>query len=311
MILNILMRKYVDNGNEIKIENIDSLDDIKVNDEASLSIDGSTTNTGIAIIREIDGKLLYTISVSRGSAENAVKYKVNLKKVVYKLFENNRSIKKVYYEEPFLGYVASAVNLLMLRTFVEELIIENEPELNYIKHVEISNKKWKKIFLYPDKCVGNSQLEKEMVRDKAISYIPCLMGVTQDEIDAFAMGYSAVVLMQGNGDELKSKKKSRGFKYNIRFIGANEDEDALAEFFDIYDGDKKLLENGIKFITINSKSNFNEKVYEAMGDEDKIIIAKFSSNSHGNIILEHKIGHLAMSYKYIYAIIWRKTRKRS
>ena len=44
-------------------------------------------------------------------------------------------------------------------------------------------------------------------------------------------------------------------------------------------------------------------------DDDKILIIKFSSKHHGNIVLEHRIGQLAAQYEYIYAIVWRVTRK--
>lgn len=289
------------------------IEDIVVNNYAILSIDGSTTNSGLAIMRESDGALMYTMKATRdASGETPVHYKVRLKRTVYDILVRNKFIKQVYYEEPVVANIASVANLFMLRTFIEELIIENEPELDYIKHYEISNMRWKKEFLAPDKVPQGTEKQKAAVREKMEKYLPFLSAVTQDEIDAICMGFVVSQYTSKNqdaGEELQSKKKHRPFQYNIEFIGANEDDGMLDSFCGAYTGPKKLIENGIKFTEIVGKTNFNKHIYEQMGDDDKIIVVKFPSKTHGDLILEHRVGYLSAQYEYMYAIVWRKTRK--
>lgn len=287
-----------------------SADKVVLANKSIISIDGSTSNTGVAILRESDGALLYTIACSRENGESPVRYKVQLKKFVESLVKSNRTIENIYYEEPCIGYASAVSNLFMLRTFVEEMKIENEPELDYLKHMEINNMKWKSLFLAPAKCPQGTDLQKKAVRDKLLLYMPYLKSVTQDEIDAIAMGFVATTkLREGTDEQLQSKKAAKPFKYNIEFIGAEEDDDMLQEFYDVYKGPESLLQNGIKLDEVPSRAKFDKRIYELMGQDDKILILKFPSNKHGNIILEHRIGHLAATFSYIYAIVWRKNRK--
>lgn len=290
-----------------------ALEDINVQQYAVLSIDGSTSNSGLAILRESDGALMYSMCATRDtSGETPVHYKIRLKRQVADILRRNKYIQQVYYEEPVVANITSVANLFMLRTFIEEMIIENEPEFDYIKHYEISNMKWKKLFLAPDKVPTGTENQKKAVRNKVELSLPFLNKVTQDEIDAICMGYIACVHLINGGEagELESKKKVRPFKYNVNFIGADKDDDMLTEFYDIYNGPEKLLENGINFSEISGKTNFEKHIYQTMGpDDDKILIIKFSSKHHGNIVLEHRIGQLAAQYEYIYAIVWRVTRK--
>lgn len=289
-----------------------ALEDIRVNNYAVLAIDGSTTNSGLAILRESDGAILYSMCATRDSSgETPVHYKIRLKRQVADILRRNKFITQVYYEEPVIANITAVANLFMLRTFIEEMIIENEPEFDYIKHYEVSNMRWKKEFLAPDKVPSGTENQKKAVRAKIESGLPFLCKVTQDEIDAICMGYVACKFLMNNqsGDDLKSKKKARAFKYNITFIGAEKDDDMLVELWDIYKGPEKLMENGISFTEINGKTNFEKHIYETMGDDDKVLIIKFSSKHHGNIVLQHHIGNLAAMYPYIYAVVWRVSRK--
>lgn len=287
-----------------------TISEVKVSSECIMSIDGSTSNTGVAIIRKADSALQFSCAFKREEGETPVQYKVRLKKKIEGIILNNTLIEHIYYEEPFVGYASSVANLMMLRTFVEELIVENEPVLNYIKHKEINNKKWKKLFLLPEKCPIGTDLEKKAVKDKLLKYMPALDGISQDEIDAIAMGMVAnAKILDNSEDELQSKKKTRPFKYNIKFIGANEDEDMMLEFGDVYNGPSYLLENGITLTTVKGTENFDKHIYKEMGDSDKVLIVKFDSSKHCNVVLQYKIGALSAMYDYIYAIVWRLSRK--
>lgn len=288
-----------------------TIDNLKLTEKCILSIDGSTDNTGVGILRESDGAILGCISFKHEkSSENPVQYKVKLKRELYKLLSNNRCIENVYYEEPFIGFVNATKNLFMLRTSVEEIKYEHEPELDYLKYSEINNLKWKKEFLAPDKCPGGTELQKQYVRNKLVGMLPFLNGITQDEIDALAMGYVAVTRQKdGTEGQLETKKKARPFKYNVEFLGADYDDIVFQEFIDVCNIPDSVMNNGICFKELSGIGEFDKKVYEIMGAEDKLLILKFSSNRYGNLILKYKLGHLASNYEYIYAIVWRANRK--
>jgi hypothetical protein len=302
----------LDNG-QISLGEID-IKDIKVSEYCIMSIDGSTTNSGIAILREHDGALLYTISAKReNDGETPVHYKIRLKRAVKEILENNKMIYQVYYEEPVVANISAVKNLFMLRAFIEEMIIENEPTFDYLKYYEVSNMRWKKEFLAPDKVPQGTEKQKEAVRKKLESYLPFLNTVSQDEIDAICLGFVATQLLKKNidaGEELQSKKKARTFKYETRFIGADGDDAALEELADIYDGPKVLLEDkAIGFSELGNRESFEKHILNAMGDDDKLLIIKFSSKYHGEVILKHRIGMLSEQFDFIYAIVWRTTRK--
>ena len=216
-----IRRPDIDANNNIVMCDI-KIDDIMVKCEAIMSIDGSTTNTGVGILRKSDGALLYSCSFAREDGETPVQYKVRLKREIHDILIRNRYVDTVYYEEPFIGYAEAAKNLLMLRTFIEELIVEYEPHYDYLTHVEVNNMKWKRLFLAPTKCPAGTDLQKKAVRDKLESFMPYLSVVSQDEIDAICMGFIATVqLRNGVEDSLESKKKIHAFQYNISFIGAD------------------------------------------------------------------------------------------
>lgn len=291
-----------------------SIEQIQLGCKCILSIDGSTDITGIGILRESDGVLIACASFHREKEkdESPVQYKVRLKREIYKLLHNNNNfLLDVYYEEPFIGYVQATKNLLMLRTFVEELKFEYEDELSGLQITEVNNQKWKRLFLAPDKCPPGTELQKKCVRDKLIKALPILSEVTQDEVDAISMGITACTAMrQGEQETLKSKKKTKPFKYKTQFIGADDDDIIFQSLLDVCEAPKEVMENGIVLRKLNGRGRFDNAVYEEMGSEDKLLILKFDSSKYGNVILENRIGHLAETYTFIYALVWRNTRKR-
>lgn len=287
-------------------------DKIMIPEECIISIDGSSTVTGFSIIRRSDTACIFSIALSRENGESAIRYKVMFKNFIKKILTiSNGKIKHIYYEEPFIGYVTSVPNLMMLRTSVQEVIIENEPTFDYIEYNEINNKKWKKLFLAPDKCPTGTDLEKKAVTDRLVSQIPPFALTTQDERDAYAMGYVAIAkLNDATDDELESHKKLKLFAYNTQFIGGNDDEEIFTDFLSIYKGPTSILENGISMKTLKGRENFDREVCEAIGNDDKVAIIKFDSTKFGNIILANRVGNLSALYEYIYVIVWRKTRKK-
>lgn len=287
---------------------------IRLQEECVMAIDGSTSCSGVSILNK-QGLIMYSIAFIRDrDNETPVQYKVRFKRALLDILLNNKCIKNVYYEEPFWGYAESAKVLMMLRTSVEELIAENEPNLDYLSLTEVNNKKWKKYFLAPDPCPSNSELEKEAVREKLIKLLPVMATVTQDEIDAASMGFVALWKLESHREsDLSSKKKVKAFKYNVKFIGADDISDMLEEFsYMMKDKSWKVPEfllDNIEFFDLPGKGDFDDYVYKAIGPEDKLVILSFATKHYGNIILQHRLGNLAKNYSKIYAICWRKTRK--
>lgn len=288
-----------------------TLEDIRIPNYALIAIDGSTTNTGMAIMRESDGALMYTLSFARDKRnETPVEYKVQLKRALRDILLRNKYICQIYYEEPTIANKSAIANLFMLKTFVEEIIVEDRENFNHIKHYQVNNMRWKKEFLRPDKVPQGTEKQKEAVRKKIEAYLPFLLAVTEDEIDAVALGFVAARFsILDSADDLKTKKKPRPFKYNVVFVGSDSDDTLNNELLDVYNGPMELLEKGIDISEIDSKTDFDKHIYNKMGHDDKVLIVKFSSKHHGNIALEHRIGNLVAQFDYIYAVIWRKTRK--
>lgn len=283
-----------------------------VPNNAIMSIDGSTSTTGVSIILKDNIALSYILEFVRekNNNETPVQFKVRMKREIEAILKRNRLINEVIYEEPFVGHITSVANLMMLRTFVEEIIVEQEPYYDYINHYEVNNQRWKKLFLDPEKVPSGTQNQEAIVKAKLLTYYPFMDKLSQDAIDATAMGVVAAMHSKsGLTDELMTKKKQRPFQYEMAFIGANEDEGMLNDFMEIYSGPSRILENGITLTEIKGKTNFDQHIYQNMGQDDKVLIVKFNSNHHGNIILQHRIGNLAATFEYIYAVIWRRNRK--
>ena len=309
--MEVICRKPIKNGDNFELSNI-GIEDVKVLEPAIMSIDGSTTCSGVCIMNT-SGLILYSMAFKRTDGETPVQYKVRWKRSLLDLFSRNRNIGSVFYEEPFLGYAEAAKVLMMLRTSVEEIIEENDPDLKYLKLTEVSNKKWKKLFLAPDPCPVGTDNEKKAVRDKLESMLPIMSVVTQDEIDAASMGFVAIWNMQAHKEnDLKSRKAAKAFKYNIKFMGADSDDDILDELSYIIQENKipNNLVDSLEMYDLPGTGKFDDFVYKAIGDEDKLVVLSFASGKYGNVVLTHNIGNLSKNYKYIYAVCWRKTRKK-
>ena len=132
------------NDGTFELRNV-SVTDIVVNGYALMAIDGSTSNSGVAIMRQHDCAILYIISAERDKKnESPVRYKIELKRAIKDILARNRFIDQIYYEEPVIANLSAVSNLFMLRAFIEEMIIENEPDFDYLQHYEVPNMRWKK-----------------------------------------------------------------------------------------------------------------------------------------------------------------------
>lgn len=287
-------------------------DEFSLNVPAILAIDGSTTCTGLAFLEREHGYLLGTMALKRSSHESAVRYKVEYKRFITELLRKFK-ITNIFYEEPYIGFAESTKALFMLRSSIEELIIENEPEFNDIRYIEVNNKRWKKELLGEGNCPIGTDLEKAAVKAEIVRQLPFMSRVTQDEIDATGIGFVAITRLKAETEtELASNKKAKPFKFNIKFIGADDDDEFYTEFFDQledYKIPRSVLDNGMTISKIPGSGIFDNYVFKYMGDSDKLLVLCFSVKHHANIIFEHRISNLTANNKYIYAVIWRKTRK--
>jgi len=210
MKIRILMPMYDSINNKVVINEVKP-EEVKLNERAIMAIDGSSTNSGIAIMRESDGAIMYTMRISRENEETVVQYKVKLKKLIKVILGNNILITQTYYEEPVVANIASVKALFTLRTFMEEIILEEEPKFDYLQHYEVSNMRWKKELLAPEKVPRGTEMQKKAVHDKLVNALPFLSCVSQDELDAIGLGFTAVkFIMQGSSikEELVSQKKA-------------------------------------------------------------------------------------------------------
>lgn len=292
--------------------------------DITISIDGSTTITGISYIDSNTANIIGTTACYRGKdesgkEENFVKYKVQLKQFIKRLIDANiNRVKYVDYEEPFIGYVESSKVLMSLRTSVPELIEENEPLYNGFVFSEINNQLWKRLWLEPIPVPSGTDNQKRAVKDKIIGIIPSMKICEQDEIDATCMGYVTTRSRLSNGGlELKRNKPSKPFKYNIAFIGVEEGGhvgeevmlDELSNTIESAKVPKRVIENGIKIVELNGYGLFEKHVYTNMSDDDKLLILGFNNNKYINVIIENNVSWMIDNYEKIYALVWRVSRK--
>lgn len=294
--------------------------EILLTEKALLSIDGSSTCSGLSLI-DCDGTLRYSIALLRGTeiSETPIQYKVAFKRFIDKVFGVNSSITSVYYEEPFIEFIDASKVLMSLRTSVEEIIAERAPLYDYISFIETANTKWKTQFLYPEALPPHTAEQKRAVTKKVCELYPLLAedGVTEDECDSIGLGLVAAGHTKTNTQEsLKSKKTVKAFQYNAKFIGASDDDEMLQELGELIHEFKipsKLIESFLEdpdIIELTGKGLFNNHVYQAIGNEDRMVIFSFKSGKYAPLLLEHRVTHLTLGNPTIYAVIWRKTRKK-
>ena len=276
-----------------------------------LGIDGSTTNTGIGLIDYVNGSVLGSISLTREQSESAVRYKVRFKEYMVELLSNLK-VKIIFYEQPFINsnFPDTVRALFMLRSSIDEIKIEQEPKFDSVEHIEVPNTKWKSALL-PSKLPNGTDAQKKAVRDYILNTLPILSGLSEDEYDGIGLGIAGYKTMRGgDASDLGVSKKAKPFKYEVKFIGADDDEDFLEEYsYEVknYKIPAVVLDNGALLCGISGKGLFNNYVYKEMGDSDMLLILRFSSKHHSSVVLEHRLANLT-HYKYIYAIIWRKYR---
>jgi Holliday junction resolvasome RuvABC endonuclease subunit len=300
-----------DNNGNLCLRTVDR-EQFKLGNKVIIGIDGSSTCTGITFLDSETGYFVGSMALERSSGESAVRYKVNFRHYMDELLGDIKT-DNIFYEEPFIGYAEASKVLFMIRSTVEEVIIENEPKYDHIIYTEVNNKRWKSRFV-DEKLLGNTELEKKAIREKVLSILPFLKDITQDEMDAFGLAtVGREAAMTHSENELKSHKKAKPFKYNIEFIGADDDEEFVEQYYDCIESFKVpavLRDKNAEMFSIGSRGIFENYVYSCMGDEDKLIIIKFKSTSHANVIIEHRLSNLADSNEYLYAVVWRKSRKK-
>ena len=286
-----------------------SINDITLEKGAFImSIDASSSITGISIINLVSEKPVYTIALKAEDKESYVTYKVRFKAFLLELLKSNRSIDFVAYEEPFFQFVEAAEVLFALRTSVPELIVEQAPLLDYIEYSEENNKTWKKLFLCVDALPNDSKMEKKLVSDKIIQMFPQFEKLTQDEKDAAAIGIIKARELKGKVI-VKRKQKSHRFDFEAEFIGTKDVNVAWQGFLESSRIPEILKSREALLYKHKRNDNFEECVYEKMGSDDRIVIVELETKISGNIILKYRLGSINDCEK-IYGAIWRKNRKK-
>lgn len=303
--MRVVAYKILDENIKIEIEKIK---DIEINEESILGVDCSATCTGITVLGLNSQKPLYTIACHRSNDETSVRYKVYLKMFMKNvLLLNKDHISDIFYEEPFIGkYVESSMVLISLKTFIPEILIENENEINkVIEFHEISNKSWKKDLLGSKLPVGTEE-EKNAIAEKIDRTYKCYVGLTQDEHDSYGIAKYGANILYGKSESKEKYKK--GYALEGEFIGAENDDMAIAEYQYIRSSvPKRLRDKIVEKIDIDKKHDVEDEVYRALNGIDTVILAKFIPKEQGRILLKYQLGELTNS-SYIYWYVWRKVK---
>lgn len=278
--------------------------------EYIMAVDGSTTNTGVAIF-EKTGKLVMLGAFAREPMrESPVRYKLILQSHLYDLLRNYRHITTVLYEEPCMDNISAIPNLYMLRPIIQEILITHEDELTGIKYMELANAKWKHTFLKEMKWGGSTERQKECIAARFAQEQPYLTGITQDEKDAYGMGKAYIETLDKSS--LESKKGLRAFKYNTAFVGMQTGTPSPEWLYETAIENKvpKKVLDDIQLIQGNGSKNFERTILEGMGTHDRLLVLAYSSKKLGNLNLRFKLGELSQQFPYIAVLVWRTNRKK-
>lgn len=303
------MKVVIKQIKEDKLIPVENMDEIRLSDSTYvLGIDASTTTTGLCIMNLATKTPEYSVALHKEEDEKNIRYKVRFKKLIEEFLELNSNVKYTIYEEPHIQYVQSAKVLLPLSTSIEEIVIENEPTFDYLDYKMYGNKVWKKQLL-GDKLPVGTDKEKAAVALEVENMFSCYKDklMTQDEKDAFGLAYIRCREILGE-IEFEKLAKQKPFKYEVEFIGADSLDEALEGIANIK-YPKAIIENGATVCTLQRGEVFDQKVYDNMAGEDKLLIVEFMPSRAGNIVLRHKLSHIN-HFNFIYAVIWRKSRKK-
>lgn len=313
--MKVEIRQVVEKG----ILDVATLEKVRVEGgEYILGIDASTTCTGVVIYSRDLRKPVWSLAVKREETESKVRYKLKLKQLLEYILQNNPSIKYSEYEEPFVEYVESASDLLALAPMVDEIIIENEPALDYLRHELVPNKRWKKAFL-GNKLPSGSALEKRAITEEVYRLYPYLCAtngkgtrlhfLTQDERDAVGICVAKDLELRGEVTELKSVKV-KPFKYEIDFVGGDSFDDAIEYMNKLKAIPAVVRANGFIMAELKRGDKFDTKIMQSIQNDDIIAIIAFNTEVAGNLYVKYKLADYKQ-YETVYAIVWRKNRKKA
>lgn len=293
-------------------------------DKCLLSIDCSTTGTGIALIEMGTGSVevvAHTKQIKKGEDEESlIEYRMRLKESIKKLLLENPGIFCVVYEPPVVGFNAHTTGVLFtLKGFAEEAVLEIKkeyPERNLV-YLEYINTKWKKHFFEPDSCPVATKLAKEAIKTKMMQYLITqgavgkeLEQLTQDELDASAMGIAyRKLILTFREEEAITKKKQRPFKYELAIVSAENEVDLLRK---ISSGEVQLpLPNRLKdkemlFKEWVKRYGIEKFLFQDMAGLDMLIAYKVKVGVIGDLILKYRRSDLAADAEAtVYVIAWR------
>lgn len=301
--------------------------------ELYMSIDGSSTRTGIALLDGRDS-LIGTSAICRKDNEDYVEYKIRLKNTLKSLMDNNLNVMKhIYYEEPFIGFAAATEVLMALRTTIKEIKIENAPKYDHIGFTEVNNQKWKKRLLSPLSVPSGSDNQKKAVQAKVFKMFGSIcvdkgkngmdqLIFTEDECDSIGLGFAcALARKTGDEEELISKKKPRPFKYNIEYLAVRGEDIEEAELWVMENFEKycnawkipqKVLDGGLVMTELTGRGLFDNHVYANMGSDDKLLILEFPAGKYVDAVIRSGRTDMCRDYdkdEFMFAFVWRKTRK--
>lgn len=296
--------------NKSRVCNIVEHPDFSLGREVVMSVDCSSSNTGISIIDLETKEPLYSISIKPGDSSFVI-YKRELYKIYLELV-HGFNIKNFIYEEPFIGHIQAVEKLMMLKALPMDLEMEMMDEGKEFKVEFINNQAWKKRFLAPLKVPKGTKAQKEATRVRARRVFGELLEkkLTEDEIDSIAIGFIWAILRGKESEkELVSREFIRKFDYEAHFLCGDSVEEALEWGMDVIP--KVVMDNGIVFSKATCNS-FDKEVKELIGNEDRAGIIQFNKGKYANKILEYEVYDiLEQDGEFMYAIVYRSKRKKA
>jgi hypothetical protein len=298
-------------GGTYRVELVENLSDIELKEPGFISIDCSSTNTGITFMSR-SARIYGTASYKRSYKETAVEYKLKLKEEL-EIMLKNHLIGDTWYEAPVIGHASAVPALYMLASTVDEIKIEQK--YGFTPHV-ISNSTWKKLlFQLGEGRFGSEKYSKdtEKVKKEIQERVSLILGISVEDIseDEFdSVGMALVVSNYEDKRQLDQSKKPTKFAFNAEFYYSDSEEEFLNEVVDD-DFIKRLPKGVVKNVTIvdvSGRQDVEKRIYKAMVGEDSIYVFKFPSNSHGDIQLKYKVKADRFERKWLFMVVTRKNR---
>jgi hypothetical protein len=250
-----------------------------------------------------DGGLRLLGAFIREPTESYIEYKLALKQGLSQL-ASEYGVVRILYEEPFSAINAKTSEALYIIDSVpEELAVESGGALGVWR---VNNKRWKKWFL-GGKLEGNSATQKQLVAAKCAILDKRLVGLGNDETDAYGLACYFVDCVRNERLELiRSAGKPKKFKYVVTLLGGRLSATKALEATNW-----RPRPCGEYTESLERKRDFSAQVYRVMRKDDATLVLWFKRGQFGDLILSCEAGLLAKNNDWLTAVVQRASKFKS